>query len=90
MGRGYLGLETICIDLGFQHQTVNHSKNFVDIETGAHTQTIEGMWPVIKRFMRKDSTIMNLIEKIYVTRFKLLFRDTIIEEMLDFLRYNNQ
>jgi hypothetical protein len=88
MGRGYLGLETICIDLGFQHQTVNHSKNFVDIETGAHTQTIEGMWPVIKRVMRKDGTnhgtIMNLVEKIYVARFKLLFRDTIIEEMLDF------
>jgi hypothetical protein len=39
---------------------------------------------VIKRVMRKDSTIMNLIEKIYVARFKLLFRDTIIEEMLDF------
>jgi hypothetical protein len=33
---------------------------------------------------------MNLIEKIYVAMFKLLFRDTIVEEMLDFLRYNNQ
>jgi hypothetical protein len=90
MWRGYLGLETICIDLGFRHQTVNHSENFVDVETGAHTQTIEGMWSVIKRFMREDGTIMNLVEKIYVDRFKLLFRDTIIEEMLDFLRYNNQ
>jgi hypothetical protein len=43
MWRSYLGLETICIDLRFQHQTVDHSENFVDIETGAHTQTIEGM-----------------------------------------------
>jgi hypothetical protein len=63
MWRGYLGLETICIDLGFRHQTVNHSENFVDVETGAHTQTIEGMWSVIKRVMRKDGTIMNLVEK---------------------------
>jgi hypothetical protein len=43
MWQGYLGLETICIDLGLRHQTVNHSENFVDIRTGAHTQTIEGM-----------------------------------------------
>ncbi|XP_018368673.1 PREDICTED: uncharacterized protein LOC108764789 [Trachymyrmex cornetzi] len=33
---------------GFQHLTVNHSYNFVDPETGAHTQHIEHVWREVR------------------------------------------
>lgn len=32
-----------CLDLGFEHKTVNHSRYFKDLETGTHTNTIEGL-----------------------------------------------
>jgi len=43
--RGYLGIE----ELGYVHLRVNHSENFVDAESGACTNTIEGTWSGIKR-----------------------------------------
>ena len=33
---------------GYTHMTVNHSENFKDPETGAHTNSIEGTWQKIK------------------------------------------
>lgn len=46
--RGYRGLQAA----GFEHYTVNHSTNFVDPETGYHTQGIERMWVDSKSFMK--------------------------------------
>lgn len=38
--RAYNGLQ----DAGFNHLRVNHTYNFVDPSSGAHTQTVERMW----------------------------------------------
>ena len=38
--KAYIGLN----DIGVNHITVNHSKNFVDPKTWAHTQRIESLW----------------------------------------------
>lgn len=87
---GYLGLQDICFELGFVHKTVNHSVNFIDSVTGANTQTIEGMWPVIKRELQKEGTnygdFINVIQKIYIKRFKLLFKNNLLEKMLSLLK----
>jgi ISXO2 transposase-like protein len=39
--------------LGYQHETVNHSVNFVDPNTGANTQTMECYWRHMKTVMRR-------------------------------------
>ncbi|XP_049283586.1 uncharacterized protein LOC125763907 [Anopheles funestus] len=50
---GYNGLGA----LGYEHATVNHSRNFVDpLQGDVHTQRIENVWRWLKHFLRQKGT----------------------------------
>ena len=48
--RAYTDLEAHLQVQDCRHFSVNHKKNFVDPQTGAHTQTVEGNWNLLKKF----------------------------------------
>jgi hypothetical protein len=43
-------------DNGYQHCTVNHSKNFKDPVSGVHTNNIEGSWNLLRRSLPRFGT----------------------------------
>ena len=55
-------------DEGYEHLTVNHSLNFVDPDTGAHTQGIENTWWGVKRSYPRTGTSKELLER-YLQEF---------------------
>jgi hypothetical protein len=85
--KGYIGLQ----NEGFGHMTVNHTYNFVDPDSGAHTQTIESDWrPLKKKLMRsglKSEDIgMHMCE--YLWRKDVRERgDDIFEALLTDIKY---
>ena len=61
---------------GFKHLTVNHSYNFVDPDTGAHTNIIERQWRKLKRkvpvFGRRKR---QFVDYLATAMFKMSYRD---------------
>jgi hypothetical protein len=56
---------------GYHHLTVNHSINFVDPDTGAHTQSIESNWQKFKMENKKRyGTHRNFLQS-YIDEFIL-------------------
>ena len=39
-------------DIGYTHLMVNHSENFVDLYTGAHMNTVEGVWNAVTKKLK--------------------------------------
>ena len=54
---------------GNTHLTVNHSLHFVDPTTGAHTQSVEGMWSCCKRMMREEKVMNSALFETYLHEF---------------------
>jgi len=59
---------------GYTHRTVNHSIQFVDPHTGAHTNTIQGTWRSLKAFLgpynRREDYEFHLAHYMFVARCK--------------------
>ena len=55
--------------LGYVHAMVNHSENFVDPFTGAHSNMIEGVWSQIKRKLKAMSRILKSKLPSYLDEF---------------------
>jgi hypothetical protein len=56
-------------NFNYQHLTVNHTYNFVDPNTGAHTQNVENMWcRAKKRNKIENGTATDMIDS-YLCEF---------------------
>ncbi|GFU72601.1 mitotic-spindle organizing protein 2A [Trichonephila clavipes] len=56
-------------DEGFKHLEVNHSVCFKDPDTGAHTNSVEGTWSAIKRFLRNHTSHAEGMFDHYLTEY---------------------
>jgi transposase-like protein len=82
MFRSYVNLELH----GYTVFRVNHSENFVDPSTGAHTQNIESAWGRLKRFMRSIGS--NLGEYTDEYMMESLYREKHLNDMFDSLLHD--
>jgi transposase-like protein len=74
--------------MGYRHLTVNHSKCFKDPISGAHTNSVEGMWNLVRKSLPKFGTTKDMyasymVEYMYRRRF---FPISIVET--DFLYFS--
>ena len=71
--------------LGYIHVSVNHSKNFVDPDSGAHTNTIEGVWALVKKKLKWMSGTLYEYIPSYLdefTWFRNFGKDQAFEQLL--------
>ena len=52
--------------MDYRHLAVNHSENFVDPLTGAHTNTIEGKWRSLKHNIPRQGFRSDEVLQVYL------------------------
>uniref|UniRef100_A0A1X7UDC0 ISXO2-like transposase domain-containing protein n=1 Tax=Amphimedon queenslandica TaxID=400682 RepID=A0A1X7UDC0_AMPQE len=65
---------------GYIHGTVNHSIEFVNSETGDHTQTIESTWKAVKRSLPLSGTVTEMYDSYFA---EYIFRKHYLQEADD-------
>ena len=50
---GYNGVSILPVSPPYVHSTVNHSRNFVDPDTGCHTNNVEAFWCAVKHKFKR-------------------------------------
>lgn len=71
----------------YTHKTVNHSKNFVNPETGVHTNLIENLWMRLKQSLRRKYQRSTLKLDSYIDEFsfKTAQKDEPIDRVVEIL-----
>ena len=72
--------------LGYIHLSVNHSKNFVDPDSGAHTNTIEGVRALVKKKLKSMSGTLSEYIPSYLDEFtwcRNFGKDRAFEQLLE-------
>jgi len=67
--RGYAGLNNLGGVSPYVHKTVNHSRNFVDPESGVCTNCIEGFWACFKQYLRRLGVLQSPFIPEYADQF---------------------
>lgn len=75
--------------MGYQHKTVNHSKNFKDPTTGVCTNHVEGYWSCLKSYLRRLGVMSSPFLPEYIDQFlwKERYGDSAKERMLRIIEH---
>ena len=84
--RGYSRLRAA----GYDHNTVNHSENFVDPTTGVCTNAVEAYWGRLKRWLRRHGVMNSALLPTHIDEFMwrhVYANGTVRETFLNFLSH---
>ena len=74
-------------NIGYQHGTVNHTYNFVDPQTGVHTNRVKAMWMRAKnKFQAHHGATNRQMNPDYMAEFMWIWR----HDLFSFLEANSR
>ena len=73
---------------GYIHGTVNHSIEFINSETGNHTQSIESTWRAVKKLLPRSGSIKGMHDSYFAEFiFRQRYLADVEDKFLTFLQY---